>query len=70
MDAHNEGLEAQNVALEDQNGALEGLFVDQWSQIPITSMRSRIRIRILKKVMWIRNPAVKCQPMSLHLKKC
>jgi hypothetical protein len=38
--------------LEAQNGALEGL--EQWAQIPITVMRSRIRIQIPIKVKsWI-----------------
>jgi hypothetical protein len=46
VDAHKRGLEARN-------GALDGIY--QWSQIPITLMRSRIRIRIRNKVKgWIR----------------
>ena len=45
MHAHNGGLEAQDGALEP------GSSKDQLSQIPITKMRGRIRIRIeVKKV--------------------
>jgi hypothetical protein len=44
VDAHSGGLEAQNGALK--------VFLDQWSQIPITLMRSRIRIWI--RISWIR----------------
>jgi hypothetical protein len=46
-------VDAHNGAVEAQNGALECLSVDQWSQIFIIFMRSRIRFRINVK-SWIR----------------
>ncbi len=54
-------MDAQNGGLEAQNGTK-----DQWSQIPIILMRSRIRIRIEEKsgiririkMIRIRNPEV------------
>jgi len=48
-------VEARSGGMEAENGALEGL-VDQWSQIHVTLMMSRIRIRI--EVMRIRKPVL------------
>ncbi len=72
-----EALEAQNRAVDTHNGAwrLEmepWRVIDQWSQIPITFMRSRIRIRIEEKswirvrieMMRIRNPDSEAKNMA------
>jgi hypothetical protein len=48
-----QGVDAHNGAVEAQNGALECLSVDQWSQILIIFMRSRLRFRNKVK-SWIR----------------
>jgi hypothetical protein len=56
LEAQNVAVEAQSLAVEAQSLAVKAQSVavkgrDQWSQIRITLMRSRIRIRLSRSAL-------------------